>query len=69
MTVAAVDRASCQGHARCVSLCPDVFDLDDDGLAVVLAVSIEHDLLDPVKQAVANCPERAISIIEEQDER
>lgn len=65
MTVVAIDRTSCQGHARCVSLCPELFDLDDDGLAVVLAPTVDRDVLDLVGRAVDSCPERAISIIEE----
>jgi ferredoxin len=60
-----VDRERCQGHSRCYSLAPEVFDVDDDGFAFVL---IEGDLPTELEEnaalAVANCPERAISVEE-----
>ena len=60
-----VDRERCQGHSRCYSLAPEVFDVDDDGFAFVL---IEGDLPAELEEnaalAVANCPERAISVEE-----
>ena len=58
-----VDLERCQGHSRCYSLAPEVFDVDDDGFAYVL---VEGDLPAPLEEkaalAVANCPERAISV-------
>ena len=58
----AVDADACQGHARCWSLCPDVFGLDDEGHAVVQVEVVPARLEDKVRDAVGNCPERAISI-------
>jgi ferredoxin len=57
----AVDPNLCQGHARCTLSCPEVFDVDDDGFAVVLTphVAALHEAA--VEDAVLNCPERAIS--------
>jgi ferredoxin len=56
-----VDENLCQGHARCNLICPEVFDLDEAGFAVVLTphVAPEHEA--KVKEAVINCPERAIT--------
>ena len=60
-----VDRERCQGHSRCYSLAPEVFDVDEDGFATVL---IEGDLPASLEEkaalAAANCPERAISVEE-----
>ena len=60
-----VDLDKCQGHSRCYALAPEVFDVDDDGYATVL---IEGDLPAELEAkaalAVANCPERAISVEE-----
>jgi ferredoxin len=60
-----VDLDRCQGHSRCYALAPEVFDVDDDGFATVL---IEGDLPAHLEEkaalAVANCPERAISVEE-----
>ena len=56
-----IDRGLCQGHARCASLAPELFDLDEDGFGVVrpgcgsLPAGDLQALL-----AVDNCPEQAI---------
>jgi ferredoxin len=61
MFTVTVDGERCQGHARCLAYAPDVFDFDEEGYAFVPADKREYDLLpDSVRQAAANCPERAI---------
>ncbi|MGO8860697.1 MAG: ferredoxin [Acidimicrobiales bacterium] len=55
-----VEAEVCQGHARCWQICPEVFSLDDEGHAVVLDHEVPNELEDRVREAVANCPERAI---------
>jgi ferredoxin len=55
-----VDTTRCQGHGRCELVNPDLFEVSDDGYAVVLdpapagAAKADADL------AMANCPEQAI---------
>lgn len=60
-----IDPEACTGHGRCYSLAPEVFDCDDRGLGVV---AVEGDLAEEhgkaARQAVANCPEQAISIVD-----
>lgn len=56
------DTSRCQGHARCNALCPDVFDLDEDGFVVLLTSSVGDNLADAVRAAELNCPEGAISV-------
>lgn len=57
-----VDASLCQAYANCVSVAPDVFDLDDaSGIAVVLQPDPPPELHDAVAQAVALCPVRAIT--------
>ena len=58
-----VDSAKCQGHNRCVALCPEVFDTDDLGYAVVTTPVVGEDLRDKVRLAEENCPELAITVI------
>ena len=58
-----VDTNACTGHGRCYSLSPDVFDSDDEGHSVIRVEHVEGDLLRSAESAVANCPERAISLI------
>ncbi len=56
-----VDADLCQGHARCWEICPEVFDLDEEGHAVVVQADVPAELEAKAAEAVANCPERAIS--------
>ena len=57
-----VDAGKCQGHARCFTICPEVFDLDDEGHARVIVAMVPAELEEKVREAVGNCPELAISI-------
>lgn len=58
----ALDADVCQGHARCWEICPEVFALDDEGYGRTLTDEVPSGLEDKVRDAVANCPERAISV-------
>jgi len=57
-----VDADRCQGHARCWAIEPQVFDLDDEGHAVVLLEEVPPELEATAKKAAAGCPERAITL-------
>jgi ferredoxin len=60
-----VDRERCQGHNRCYALAPELFDVDDLGNAFELNDGVvPPDLEEKARLAVANCPERAISMSE-----
>ena len=62
----AVDAAKCQGHNRCYALAPELFDVDDLGQSVVIGDgTVPPELVDKARLAVANCPEFAISVDEE----
>ena len=56
-----VDEDRCAGHGVCWSLCPEVFDLNDDGYAVVLLPDVPAEHQDHVRAAVKQCPSQAIS--------
>jgi ferredoxin len=59
-----IDTELCQGHGRCYSLAPDVFEADASGFGVVKVATVgagERALLERVVQL---CPELAISIVE-----
>ncbi len=60
-----VDQEKCQGHNRCYSLAPELFDVDDLGTASARGDGlVPDDLVDKARRAVANCPEFAISMTE-----
>ncbi len=61
-----VDQEKCQGHARCKSLAPELFDLDEFGNAHVRGDgSVLAGLKDKAWLARSNCPEIAIDVNEE----
>jgi ferredoxin len=61
-----VDRDKCQGHNRCYAIAPELFDVDEYGNAFELNDgAVAEGFEDKARQAVANCPEYAISISEQ----
>jgi ferredoxin len=56
-----VDEDRCAGHGMCLTLCPEVFEMSDDGWAVADPGEIPSDYEDAAREAIDNCPERAIS--------
>ena len=59
-----VDKDSCIGCGACAAICPEVFDLDDDGLSEVKTEEVKDNNIDDVKDAVDSCPTGAIEIEE-----
>ena len=58
-----VDREKCQGHNRCYALAPELFDVDEEGYAVLLVTGeIPAELEDKARLCVDNCPEFAIEV-------
>ena len=57
-----VDREICAGFGVCVALSPDLFELHDDGYAVVLIAEVPPDLEDIARQAAIQCPSNAITV-------
>jgi ferredoxin len=61
-----VDQDKCQGHARCKSLAPELFDLDEFGNAHEVGDgTVPAGLEDKAYLAQGNCPEIAIEVTEE----
>jgi ferredoxin len=64
MRTVVIDENLCTGHGRCYSLAPSVFEPDDRGQGLVIVAELNPDLEGEAEMAVANCPERAIRIVE-----
>jgi ferredoxin len=56
-----VDDDRCAGHGMCLTLCPEVFTLNDDGYAEALVIDIPVEFHAAVREAIECCPEHAIT--------
>jgi ferredoxin len=59
-----IDRDACMGSGNCLFWAPGVFDLDDDGVAIVLDSGAAPD--DRIVLAVEGCPTKAITVISDE---
>jgi ferredoxin len=57
-----VDANVCAGFGVCLGICPEVFALHEDGYAIVLVNEVPPEHEESVRQAVNQCPARAISV-------
>lgn len=55
-----VDEDRCAGHGMCLTLCPEVFQMTDDGWAVADPAEVPAGLEASAQEAIDNCPEQAI---------
>jgi len=61
-----VDPAKCQGHNRCYQTSEQLFQLDNYGYSSARGDgAVPPELAEKARIAVKNCPERAITIVEE----
>jgi ferredoxin len=61
-----ISTGACQGHGRCYDLAPDLFGDDEEGYGQVRGDGIVPPERErEARLAVANCPERAIELLEE----
>jgi len=61
-----VDPDRCQGHSRCYAIAPDLFEIDDYGTSTARNEGlVDEDRADAAQLAVANCPERAIEVVDD----
>lgn len=62
MPVLKADLAACQGYANCVIAAPDTYDLDDDGVVVLLRTEVTEEDLPRIRDAARSCPISALTI-------
>jgi len=63
------NREACQGHNRCYMLAGELFDVDDEGYAILtlgdgVTADVPEGLEDKARLTADNCPEYAITITE-----
>jgi ferredoxin len=60
-----IDRKLCESNAICVALAPEVFDLDEGGIAVTVVDELDPSQEEFTRMAIAGCPRAAVFIVEE----
>jgi ferredoxin len=65
MPVVKVDLQACQGYANCVVGASDYFDLDDDGIVVLLKTEVPEADRARVTEAARSCPASALTVEDE----
>jgi ferredoxin len=55
-----VNSQICAGFGICLGIAPEVFELHDDGYAIVLVSEVKPEDEDAMRQAVSQCPAQAI---------
>jgi ferredoxin len=59
-----VDRDACISCGLCATICPEVFEMDDEDIATVIADPVPAEHEDGAQEAADSCPTDAISIEE-----
>jgi len=59
-----VNSQICAGFGICLGIAPEVFELHDDGYAIVLVSEVKPEDEDAIRRAVSQCPAQAISLTE-----
>ncbi|WP_297522641.1 ferredoxin [uncultured Clostridium sp.] len=59
---AIVDKEICIACEMCTGVCPSIFSMDADGLAVATTEDISADVLSDAEEAMDQCPVEAITI-------
>jgi ferredoxin len=57
-----VDQDTCIGCGLCPSICPEVYEMRDDGKAHTIAEEVPDGLDDQVQEAADSCPVSAITV-------
>lgn len=60
-----IDQELCIGDGICEEICPEVFEVRDDGLAYVIDEEPDETLWPKVESAAEECPTDAIILEEE----
>lgn len=57
-----VDKDTCIGCGLCPAVCPEIFEMEDDGKAVASKGEVPENLLSSAKEAEEQCPVTAITV-------
>lgn len=60
-----INKDICIGCGACQAIVPEIFEIEDDGLAVAKDIEIDDEIKEDVVDAVEGCPTNAINEINE----
>ena len=60
-----VKKDNCIGCSACVGRCPEVFQLDDEGLSNVVCENLSNVDAEKLNDAIEGCPTSAIEKVDE----
>ena len=58
-----IDRLICVGFETCVEVAPDLFEMDEEGIAIFTSATSEVDK-EPVLEACKECPVDALVVLD-----
>lgn len=59
---ASLEKEGCISCGLCVSICPEVFQMEDDGKAGVIQEDVPDNVLGAAKEAEEGCPVSVIAL-------
>ena len=59
-----VNSQICAGFGICLGIAPEIFELHDDGYAIVLVSEVKPEDEDAMRRAARQCPSQAIFLSE-----
>jgi ferredoxin len=59
--------AKCAGHARCASVAPKLFILNEEGYLEISTIEVDADSEGLARRAIRACPERILTLEENND--
>jgi ferredoxin len=62
-----IDKSACVGNARCAAVAPELFPLDEGGYIAVEIVDVPPGLEALARRGARSCPEKVITIIEDDE--
>jgi ferredoxin len=57
-----VDKDTCISCGLCTSICPEVFEMEDDGKAGTIVDAVPSGAEDSAQEAASSCPTNAIAV-------
>lgn len=57
-----VDKDTCIGCGLCPTICPEIYEMDDDGKAKAVDKEIPAEFVESAKDAADQCPVDAIKV-------